>query len=368
MDELWRSEDALPVPTAADAPPVVSTHKAPLQASIDSECVCVEELAADEAPSPSPQPLPSPPPSAMLEQPIGVAVVTPPKHHEVAQACDEKEAAAIVTLTTSTKKRPLTEPVVWHLSHRPSSGRVRKKLTQLDDVAQIGFGGCGGMYNYFLGVASVLQEEYDLENVIFSGVSAGCFPAMVLALGMDVKEFFFKENLPLIERAAACSFAGLGKWIPLVRANTLAMLPPDAFERVDKKLYFSITEVPSLTNHVLTTWTSNEDMVDGMLCSGHVPLYTPSLTASYRGKRFVDGGLSNNSPIVHPDRPHKMLQMWKWRWISPTWVLVTTSADWALELFRMGREDALKHLPAEIEDTFFPSGLTGEAVKRARRE
>lgn len=90
--------------------------------------------------------------------------------------------------------------------------KSKRRLTELHDVAQLGFGGCGGMYNYFLGVASVLQEEFDLRDVIFSGVSAGCFPALVLALGMDVKEFFFKENIPLIEAAAQSSYAGLGKY------------------------------------------------------------------------------------------------------------------------------------------------------------
>lgn len=349
MDELWRSDAAAVVASTSSS----DAHEKP-QLPVEAVDDGGTELQVADA-------------SLTLEQPVGADDTV-----AVKGAATEKpeELAESSSNISSSKKRPLeceAEPVVWHLSHRPS-GKPRKKLTQLDDVAQIGFGGCGGMYNYFLGVASVLQEEYDLEGVIFSGVSAGCFPAMVLALGMDVKEFFFKENLPLIERAAACSFAGLGKWIPLVRASTLAMLPPDAFERADKKLYFSVTEVPSLTNHVLTTWTSNEDMVDCMLCSGHVPLYTPSLAARYRGKRFVDGGLSNNSPIVHPDRPHKMLQIWKWRWISPTWVLVTTSADWALELFRMGREDALKNLKGEIEEAFFPPALTGEPAKRVRHE
>lgn len=49
--------------------------------------------------------------------------------------------------------------------------------------------------------------------MIFSGVSAGCFPATILALGINVKEFFFKENIPLIEYAASCSYAGLGKYV-----------------------------------------------------------------------------------------------------------------------------------------------------------
>jgi hypothetical protein len=101
--------------------------------------------------------------------------------------------------------------------------------------------------------------------VIFSGVSAGCFPATILALGIDVKEFFFKENVPLIEEAAQTSYAGLGKcvhaihspteslrepiltlvfrWIPMVKQNTLNMLPTDAYKKVNQKLCFSITEV-----------------------------------------------------------------------------------------------------------------------------
>jgi hypothetical protein len=94
-------------------------------------------------------------------------------------------------------------------------------------------------------------------------------------------------------------------------------------------------------------------MVDGMLTSSHIPLYTTSLLSHYRGKRFVDGGLSNNTPLMHPDRAHKVFQIWKWRWISPSWVLVTTDVDWAVQLFHMGREDALKNLH-EVEQAFFP--------------
>ncbi|KAF4145382.1 Patatin-like phospholipase [Phytophthora infestans] len=249
----------------------------------------------------------------------------------------------------SIREVPVASPVPRAIG---TPAKVRRRLTELHDVAQLGFGGCGGMYNYFLGVASVLQEEYDLQSVIYSGVSAGCFPALIMALGMDAKEFFFKENVPLIEEAAECSYAGLGKWIPMVKRNMLKVLPSDAYKHADKNLYFSVTEVPALRNHLLTTWTSNEEMVDCMLCSAHVPLYTTSLAASYRGKRFVDGGLTNNNPVPHPDAPSKVFQIWKWRWFAPTWVLVTTNSDWAVELFRMGREDATKNLH-EVDEVFF---------------
>lgn len=93
-------------------------------------------------------------------------------------------------------------------------------------------------------------------------------------------------------------------------------------------------------------------MVDCMLCSAHVPIYTTSLTSAYRDKKFVDGGLSNNYPIVHREHPHHVFQFWRWRWVMPTWVLITTNADWAVQLFNMGREDTLNNLH-DIEHAFF---------------
>lgn len=57
--------------------------------------------------------------------------------------------------------RPITP---WHLHHRPNGNKHRKKLIMRNDIAQIGFGGCGGMYNYFLGVASVLQVRLSLSH------------------------------------------------------------------------------------------------------------------------------------------------------------------------------------------------------------
>jgi hypothetical protein len=125
------------------------------------------------------------------------------KRRKVDEGVEDEQVAEVVVV----------EHRVVGLTRMPRAAKEKRRLTQRSDIAQIGFGGCGGMYNYFLGVASVLQEEYDLTDVIFSGVSAGCFPAAILALGMDAKEFFYKDNLCLIDHAATCSFGGLGKYV-----------------------------------------------------------------------------------------------------------------------------------------------------------
>jgi hypothetical protein len=136
-------------------------------------------------------------------------------------------------------------------------------------MVQLTFGGCGGMYNYFLGVAAVIQEEFELDNVLFSGASAGCFPALLLALGLDIEEEFNTFNVPLLDETRTHGMKALGTWIPLTRKHTLQRLDPNAYKIASRKCFFSATEVPRLKNHLLTDFESNEDMVDSMCASGY---------------------------------------------------------------------------------------------------
>ncbi|OQR87499.1 Patatin like protein [Achlya hypogyna] len=248
---------------------------------------------------------------------------------------------------------PVPHPIVSRARKTPSYKR--------GETIQIGFGGCGGFYNYLLGVASVLQEHFDLSSAIFSGSSAGCFPALVLALDMDVKKFFHEPNIALIRDAKRKTYHGLGKWIPLTKEHMLRTLAPDAYLVADKRFYCSVTKVPSLENELITSWTSNEDMVDCMLTSGHVPLYHPDLIRDFRGERYIDGSVSNNAPVPLADaHPSHVFQIRAWREIWPHWVLVSTNTDWAYDTFHMGRCDALAHMH-ELEEILYykdaPSAL-----------
>ncbi|KAF0684987.1 Aste57867_23016 [Aphanomyces stellatus] len=217
------------------------------------------------------------------------------------------------------------------------------------EPVQISFGGCGGFYNYLLGVASIVQERFDLTGAVFSGSSAGCFPALVLAMERSVADFFHGANLTLIRDADKKTFMGLGGWIPLTKKHTLAQLDPDTYIKLDKKFYCSITRVPSLQNELVTTWKDNEDMVDCMLTSGHVPLYHPEILKSFRGGKYIDGSVSNNDPLPLGDAaPAHVFHFWKWRNVLPHWILVSTNANWANQQFEWGRADALANLH-EIE-------------------
>ena len=51
-------------------------------------------------------------------------------------------------------------------------------------IKQVVFTGCGGMIAYYFGIAKFLQENYDLNDIIFGGVSGGS----IVALFLNTKE------------------------------------------------------------------------------------------------------------------------------------------------------------------------------------
>ena len=116
------------------------------------------------------------------------------------------------------------------------------------------------------------------------------------------------------------------------------------YEKANGKFYCSLTKIPYLENEIIGKYDNNEDLLDCMLASGYVGLYAPSMTTRVRGQLYIDGSLSNNSPVPYPHLPSKVLQIWHWRWINPLWVHVSSSEEWTETMFTWGKEDAEKNL------------------------
>ena len=76
-------------------------------------------------------------------------------------------------------------------------------------------------------------------------------------------------------------------------------LPTDAHIRATGKLFISLTRVSDGKNVIVSDYKSREELIQVLLCSCFVPLYSGFFPPKYRGVRYVDGGLSNNLPAFH---------------------------------------------------------------------
>lgn len=221
---------------------------------------------------------------------------------------------------------------------------------------QITFGGCGGMYNYCLGIAAVIQDylsERDEKNrliipgTLFSGSSAGCFPALILALGLPVRELFNIWNIPLLDEVNKSYFKSLFRWNNIVRKHTMTNLPSDAYMRVSNNLNISLTRVRPWGNEMVSKFVSNKDLLDAIMASSHIPLiFGSGIMSKFRGEYYIDGSLTNSSPMYPNINPYAsiLVRYDRWRIIKKSWLWCSSNKEWARYQFKLGEMDALKNL------------------------
>ena len=223
--------------------------------------------------------------------------------------------------------------------------------------AHLIFSGCGGMYSYNLGIASVIQENYDLSNVVISSASAGCFPAMALVLNINILEYFDIWNIKFLEEVNTHLFGAIGVWNKIAKKWILKFLNEDEniYKKAKSRLFCSITTCnyftkPHLENMVISDWKSNEDLIDGMMSSAFIPFFDiGKLTNSYRNKKCIDGSITNNEPNPYPELNIPKLVI-SYDMFNPnmkkSWYLVWcwSSPKWSRYLFELGRKDALDNI------------------------
>ncbi|XP_068717461.1 patatin-like phospholipase domain-containing protein 4 [Montipora capricornis] len=163
------------------------------------------------------------------------------------------------------------------------------------------FSGCAFLGVYHIGVMSCLKENaVDFLNRVncYGGASAGSFAAVGLAMDLSISEVA-EPVIRLTNRAKSLSFGPLHPSFQLVRALRTAfrkILPENAHEIASGKLHISMTSVPDLTNVIVSEFFSKEDLIEALVASSHVPFYSGIFPSIFRGKYYIDGGISDNLP------------------------------------------------------------------------
>lgn len=165
----------------------------------------------------------------------------------------------------------------------------------------ISFAGCGFLGVYHFGVASCIQERapHLIRNAgRIYGASAGALIAAVVACGAPLDECC----AAVLEVAKEARKRNLGPLHPsfnlvkIIRNGLFRNLPENAHHLVSGRLCISLTRVSDGENVLVSDFNSKEELIQALICSAFVPLYCGLIPPSFRGVRYVDGGISNNLP------------------------------------------------------------------------
>ena len=163
-------------------------------------------------------------------------------------------------------------------------------------VTSLCFSSSGWAFIYYLGIAKFLQDNFDLSETKFLGVSGGCIPCLLLCLNYNIDSFFSKIK-PIAE------FCNNGIMTPTLYCEqvineVLYLMPKNLCNIIKNKVYFSATKLPWFENELINEFNDIHEVKQAMICSCYSPIFFPNMIASYRDNYYMDGMASNDSPQI----------------------------------------------------------------------
>ncbi|XP_051495282.1 omega-hydroxyceramide transacylase [Apus apus] len=166
----------------------------------------------------------------------------------------------------------------------------------------LSFSGSGFLAMYQVGVVQSLLElapELLKSASKVYGSSAGSLiaAAVVCNISLDnLKEYFFTltteaRKTILGPLSPKCSL------LATIRVFLQRTLPEDSYQVASGRLHISLTRVVDGQNVMVSEFSSNEELIQALLCSCFLPIYCGFIPPSYRGVRYVDGGFTGLQPV-----------------------------------------------------------------------
>lgn len=172
----------------------------------------------------------------------------------------------------------------------------------------LSFCGCGFLAVYHLGVAkALLQHGQGLLSQIqkVSGASAGALAGALLVIKPEAMERGRKFNFDLaasVRKKPAGAFTPNYNLLEPLEEFLRSEMPEDGYKRASGRLYLSLTDPIGWKNQMMSEYHSNEELLKCMIASCYIPVYAGLLFPEIRGKKYIDGGMTDNLYIFEKGR------------------------------------------------------------------
>ncbi|KAI1725943.1 patatin-like phospholipase domain-containing protein [Ditylenchus destructor] len=165
----------------------------------------------------------------------------------------------------------------------------------------LSFAGCGFLCIYHAGVCAAIKEYApELTRNKISGASAGAIAAAGLICNVCMSQAT-STILHMVSQARSGSLQALTPTFNVmehVKQGLNDALPPDAHILCSGKLFISLTRARDYKNVTVSEYASRDELMRAIMCSCFIPFYCGRNPPVYRGEAYIDGGFSNNQPVI----------------------------------------------------------------------
>ncbi|CAD5220461.1 unnamed protein product [Bursaphelenchus xylophilus] len=165
----------------------------------------------------------------------------------------------------------------------------------------LSFAGCGFLCVYHAGVCAAIKEYAPqlTRNKIY-GASAGAIVGAGVICNVCVS-----AAISIMLQAASEAQRGTLKTLNpnfdlsgIVRKGLESHLPLDAHIQCSGRLFISLTRASDYRNVMVSEFETREELIQAIVCSSFIPIICGVRPPKFKGVEYVDGGLSNNQPMM----------------------------------------------------------------------
>ncbi|XP_030057492.1 patatin-like phospholipase domain-containing protein 4 isoform X2 [Microcaecilia unicolor] len=175
----------------------------------------------------------------------------------------------------------------------------------------LSFAACGFLGIYHLGAATAfLKHGQNMLKTVkaFAGASSGSLVATLLLTAPDkTKEcqtFTYKFAEEVRNQTFGAATPGYD-FINSLRAGIESILPSNAHEVAENRLFVSITNIRTRENYLVSNFASREDLIKVLLASSFVPVYAGIKAVEYKGEISL-ANLERLNHALFPPKREKM--------------------------------------------------------------
>lgn len=140
---------------------------------------------------------------------------------------------------------------------------------------------------YMMGICKYVKQNYDLENYIFTGASAGAWNSLLLCFKRDINEI----QKGILDSSLQ-ETNSINELENLLKNKILERYDTDDFDL--RRLFIGVTTIENCKKNttIFSGFHNLEDALNCCIASSHIPLITGGLTNIYRNVLTFDGGFS----------------------------------------------------------------------------
>ena len=156
----------------------------------------------------------------------------------------------------------------------------------------------GGFYGFYdVGTCTILKHNFNMNNFIYNGASAGAWNSLFMVYKYDING--------LIKNIFTIDFNNTNnlKKIQLkLKEKLLSIYKNEDFELDKIFIGVSVFENFSFKNYIYTDFRNLEEVIDCCMSSSNIPFVTGNLLNKFNNKYTFDGGICNY-PFIYFTKP-----------------------------------------------------------------